>query len=109
MKRHLFTPLLLVLLLPFTGNSQNTLSLKEKYVDINPIPRPDCSGKTGIWHDYNKNTVKLIVIPDSLSDITLFNRMVLVIKEGYPDSLIRRESELRPEDFNHALKIFLNT
>ncbi len=95
-------------LILFLGILLLLVGFKDKYIDINSIPRPDCTGKTSIWHEYSKNAVRILVIPDSPSDIAEFNKMFLVVKEGYPDSLIRRESELRPEDFNNALKIYGN-
>ena len=84
------------------------ISCKENYIDIDSIPRPDCSGETSIWHEFFKDPVKILVIPDFPSDTSEFNLMVSFKKGHYPDSLIRRESELRPEDFTSALEIYGN-
>ncbi len=84
------------------------ISCKENYIDIKTLPRPDCSGKSSISDEFNKNTQKLLVIPDAPSDTIEFNRIYSVKKRQYPDSLIRRESELKPIDYTKALDIFGN-
>lgn len=78
---------------------------QEDYVDVRKLPTPDCSGKTSIWNEFNKNKIKMLVIPDSPSDSVEFFRM-FKYKGGYADSLIKRESRLTDKDFEMGLEIY---
>lgn len=78
------------------------------YIDVKLLPRPDCTGKTSIWNEFDKNPIKVLVIPDSPSDLTEFNKMFRFKKVQYHDTLIRRESELIPDDFLKGLDIYGN-
>lgn len=78
------------------------------YIDVKTLPRPDCTSKTSIWNEFDKNPIKILVIPDSPSDIAEFNKMFKFKKGQYHDTLIRRESELLPDDFTKGLDIYGN-
>lgn len=78
---------------------------QEGYIDVKKLPLPDCSGKTSIWNEFNKNEIKILVIPDSPSDSVEFFRM-FKYKGGYADSLIKRESRLTDKDFEMGLEIY---
>lgn len=100
MKKRFFTIWFLILAL-LTG-------CKNSYIDIKTIPRPDCSGETSIWKEFDKHLVKLLVIPDSPSDSVKFKRMFNFKKGQYHDTLIKRESELTPVDYTKGLDIYGN-
>ena len=84
------------------------VACNDDYVDIKTLPRPDCSLEASIVKEFDKNPVKLLVIPDAPSDTAEFNRMFIHKKGSYHDSLIRRESELKPDDFTRGLDIYGN-
>ncbi|MBS4012381.1 MAG: hypothetical protein KGZ97_01300 [Bacteroidetes bacterium] len=79
---------------------------QEDYIDVRKLPVPDCSGKTSIWNDFNKNITKILVIPDNPSDSVEFFRMFNHIKELFVDSLIKKESQLIESDFKVGLAIY---
>ncbi len=79
---------------------------QEGYIDVRKLPTPDCTGKTSIWNDFNKNETKILVIPDNPSDSVEFFRMFNYKKGAYADSLIKRESGLTEEDFKMGLEIY---
>lgn len=78
------------------------------YIDVKLLPRPDCTGKTSIYNEFSKNPIKILVIPDSPTDTAEFNNMVKFKKWQYHDTLIRKESELIPDDFTKGLDIYGN-
>lgn len=90
--------LLIILFHPIYG--------QEGYIDVKRLPTPDCSGKTSIWNEFNKNEIKILVRPDNPSDSVEYFRMFNYIKELFVDSLIKKESQLIESDFKAGLAIF---
>ena len=86
----------------------STIGCKSNYIDIKSLPRPDCTGETSILKEFDKNTAKLLVIPDSPFDSIEFNKMLTFKKWQYNDSLIIKESVLTPDDYTKGLEIYGN-
>lgn len=84
------------------------LSCTSDYIDVKTLPRPDCSGETSIVKEFDENPVKLLVIPDAPSETVEFNEILSFYKYQYPDSLIKKESELVLDDFAKGLDIYGN-
>jgi hypothetical protein len=100
MKRTQIIPGLFILV--FIGSCKNA------YIDVTTLPRPDCSGESSIVKEFDENPVKLLVIPDAPSEIVEFNEILSFYKYQYPDSLIKKESELVDDDFTKGLDIYGN-
>jgi hypothetical protein len=76
---------------------------QQNYIDVRQQPTPDCTGETSKWKEFNANETKILVIPDNISDSIGFYKMFDFIKK---DRVTKKESELKPEDFNNALWIY---
>lgn len=98
MKSYLISIFFLAIIIACTNN----------YLDVKSLPRPDCTGETSIVKEFDKNTTKLLVIPDSPSDSIEFEGMFASKKEQYNDSLIKKESELSTMDYTKGLYIYGN-
>ena len=80
------------------------ISCSDNYIDVRTLPRPDCSLKVNIYDDFRKDSVQLMVVPDS-EDIQVYNNIKSIFRYDLPELKIRFESELTDDDFNKSLYI----